>query len=188
MSKKDEVKSTSGRGESKLTNKQKRFIQEYLIDLNATQAAIRAGYSEKTAYSIGQENLNKPEIQRGITEAQNKRSERTQIKQDDVIRMLLENIEIASGKKAVIKTEIRKSEDGQLVGDDIAQFVYESSSVNRSLELLGKHLGMFSEKVEVSGDLHIEQRTELNLSGLDINELEQLEKLLEKGNSEQDSD
>lgn len=188
MSKKDEVKSTSGRGESKLTNKQKRFIQEYLIDLNATQAAIRAGYSEKTAYSIGQENLNKPEIQRGIAEAQNKRSERTQIKQDDVIRMLLENIEIASGKKAVIKTEIRKSEDGELVGDDIAQFVYESSSVNRSLELLGKHLGMFSEKVEVSGDLHIEQRTELNLSGLDINELEQLEKLLEKGNSEQDSD
>ncbi|WP_257812311.1 terminase small subunit [Aggregatibacter actinomycetemcomitans] len=188
MSKKDEVKSTSGRGESKLTNKQKRFIQEYLIDLNATQAAIRAGYSEKTAYSIGQENLNKPEIQRGIAEAQNKRSERTQIKQDDVIRMLLENIEIASGKKAVIKTEIRKSEDGKLVGDDIAQFVYESSSVNRSLELLGKHFGMFSEKVEVSGDLHIEQRNELNLSGLDINELEQLEKLLEKGNPEQDSD
>ncbi|BAS48397.1 bacteriophage terminase small subunit [Aggregatibacter actinomycetemcomitans NUM4039] len=188
MSKKDEVKSTSGRGESKLRDKQKRFIQEYLIDLNATQAAIRAGYSQKTAYSIGQENLNKPEIQRGIAEAQNKRSERTQIKQDDVIRMLLENIEIASGKKAVIKTEIRKSEDGELVGDDIAQFVYESSSVNRSLELLGKHLGMFSEKVEVSGDLHIEQRTELNLSGLDINELEQLEKLLEKGNSEQDSD
>ncbi|MBN6075790.1 terminase small subunit [Aggregatibacter actinomycetemcomitans] len=188
MSKKDEVKSTSGRGESKLTNKQKRFIEEYLIDLNATQAAIRAGYSEKTAYSIGQENLNKPEIQRGIAEARNKRAERTQIKQDDVIRMLLENIEIASGKKAVIKTEIRKSEDGELVGDDIAQFVYESSSVNRSLELLGKHLGMFSDKVEVSGDLHIEQRTELNLSGLDINELEQLEKLLEKGNSEQDSD
>lgn len=47
---------------------------------------------------------------------------------------------------------------------------------------------MFSQKVEVSGDLHIEQRTELNLSGLDINELEQLEKLLEKGNLEQDSD
>ena len=54
--------------------------------------------------------------------------------------------------------------------------------------MLGKHLGMFSQKVEVSGDLHIEQRTELNLSGLDINELEQLEKLLEKGNLEQDSD
>ena len=180
-------KSTSD-GVGKLRERQKRFIEEYLVDLNATQAAIRAGYSEKTAYSIGQENLNKPEIQKGIAAAQNKRSERTQIKQDDVIRMLLENIEIASGKKAVIKTEIRKSEDGELVGDDIAQFVYESSSVNRSLELLGKHLGMFANKVEVSGDLHIEQRAELNLSGLSIDELEQLEKLLAKGNPEQDSD
>lgn len=152
MSKKDEVKSTSERGESKLRDKQKRFIEEYLIDLNATKAAIRAGYSEKTAYSIGQENLNKPEIQRGIAEAQNKRSERAQIKQDDVIQMLLENIEIAFGKKAVIKTEIRKSEDGELVGDDIAQFVYESSSVNKALELLGKHLGMFKDKLDVTTD------------------------------------
>ncbi|MFZ7141577.1 terminase small subunit [Avibacterium avium] len=147
MPKKDGVKSTSkGRG---LTDKQKRFVEEYLIDLNATQAAIRAGYSEKTAYSIGQENLTKPEIQAAIQTAQNKRAERVQITQDDVIRMLLENIEVASGKKAVIKTEIRKSEDGELVGDDIAQFVYESSSVNKALELLGKHLGMFSQKVDL---------------------------------------
>ncbi|WP_109078462.1 terminase small subunit [Aggregatibacter kilianii] len=150
MSRKDEVKSTSRRGESKLTNKQKRFIEEYLIDLNATQAAIRAGYSKDTAKEIGYENLTKPHIQEAIAEAQSKRSERAQIKQDDVIRMLLENIEIASGKKAVIKTEIRKSEDGELVGDDIAQFVYESSSVNRSLELLGKHLGMFKDGIDIT--------------------------------------
>ena len=188
MSKKDEVKSTSRRGEPKLRDKQKRFVEEYLIDLNATQAAIRAGYSEKTAQEQSSRLLLNVMVQNAIKEAQTKRSERMQIKQDDVIRMLLENIEIASGKKAVIKTEIRKSQSGELVGDDIVQFVYESSSVNRSLELLGKHLGMFSEKVEVSGDLHIEQRNELNLSGLDINELEQLEKLLAKGNSEQDSD
>ncbi|MFZ7342934.1 terminase small subunit [Avibacterium volantium] len=148
MPKKDGVKSTSkGRG---LTDKQKRFVEEYLIDLNATQAAIRAGYSEKTAYSIGQENLTKPEIQAAIQTAQNKRAERVQITQDDVIRMLLENIEVASGKKAVIKTEVRKSEDGELVGDDVAQFVYESSSVNKALELLGKHLGMFKDKLDVS--------------------------------------
>lgn len=148
MPKKDGVKSTSkGRG---LTDKQKRFVEEYLIDLNATQAAIRAGYSEKTAYSIGQENLTKPEIQAAIQAAQNKRAERIQITQDDVIRMLLENIEVASGKKAVIKTEVRKSEDGELVGDDVAQFVYESSSVNKALELLGKHLGMFKDKLDVS--------------------------------------
>ena len=49
-----------------MTEKQKRFCEEYLIDLNATQAALRAGYSEKTAYSIGNENLKKPEIQEYI--------------------------------------------------------------------------------------------------------------------------
>lgn len=52
----------------KLTAKQKRFVQEYLIDLNATQAAIRAGYSKKSAHSIGPENLEKPEIKQAIEE------------------------------------------------------------------------------------------------------------------------
>lgn len=150
MSKKDEVKSTSRRGEPKLRDKQKRFVEEYLIDLNATQAAIRAGYSEKTAQEQSSRLLLNVMVQNAIKEAQTKRSERMQIKQDDVIRMLLENIEIAFGKKAVIKTEIRKSENGELVGDDIAQFVYESSSVNRSLELLGKHLGMFKDSVDIT--------------------------------------
>lgn len=178
-------KSTS-KGVVKLTDKQKRFIEEYLVDLNATQAAIRAGYSEKTAYSIGEENLKKPEIKRAIEEAQLNRSSRVQITQDDVIRMLIENIEKSSGTKQVVITKTRKSEDGEFVGDDIAQFVYEPSSVNKALELLGKHLGMFKDKVELTGELNVEQKTELNLSGLSINELEQLEKLLEKGNSEQD--
>ena len=178
-------KSTS-KGVVKLTDKQKRFIEEYLVDLNATQAAIRAGYSEKTAYSIGEENLKKPEIKRAIEEAQLNRSSRVQITHDDVIRMLIENIEKSSGTKQVVITQTRKSEDGEFVGDDIAQFVYEPSSVNKALELLGKHLGMFKDKVELTGELNVEQKTELNLSGLSINELEQLEKLLEKGNSEQD--
>lgn len=142
-------KSTS-KGVVKLTNKQKRFIEEYLIDLNATQAAIRAGYSEKTAYSIGEENLKKPDIKRAIEEAQLSRSSRVQITQDDVIRMLIENIEKSSGTKQVVITQTRKSEDGEFVGDDVAQFVYEPSSVNKALELLGKHLGMFKDKLDVT--------------------------------------
>nr|DAR18306.1 MAG TPA: Terminase small subunit [Caudoviricetes sp.] len=180
-------KSTSD-GVGKLTDKQKRFVEEYLVDLNATQAAIRAGYSEQTAYSIGQRLLKKVEVQEAIQQAQNKRSERTQITQDEVIRRLIENVDIASGKKTIVLTQTRKSGNGEIVGDDVAQFVYEPSSVNKALELLGKHLGMFAQKMELSGDLHIEQRAELNLSGLSIDELEQLEKLLAKGNPEQDSD
>lgn len=69
-----------------LTDKQQRFVEEYLIDLNATQAAIRAGYSEKTAYSIGHENLSKPEIIEAIAQAKKERSERTKIDADYVLQ------------------------------------------------------------------------------------------------------
>lgn len=68
-----------------LTPKQSRFVSEYLIDLNATQAAIRAGYSERTAHAIGNENLSKPEIVEEIQKASAERSKRTEITQDMVL-------------------------------------------------------------------------------------------------------
>jgi len=71
-----------------LTPKQLAFCQEYLCDLNATQAAIRAGYSEKTAKETGYENLTKPHIQALISERQAERSKRTEITQDWVLREL----------------------------------------------------------------------------------------------------
>ena len=73
---------------AKLTAKQQRFVDEYLIDLNATQAAIRAGYSEKTAFSIGTENLRKPLIQKAIQQRKQAREQRTEITQDRVIQEL----------------------------------------------------------------------------------------------------
>ena len=69
----------------KLTPKQARFVEEYLVDLNATQAAIRAGYSEQTARSIGYENLTKPDIQQAIDEARGKQQQRTEITADRVL-------------------------------------------------------------------------------------------------------
>ena len=101
----------------KLTEKQKRFCEEYLIDFNATQAALRAGYSPKTAYSIGDENLRKPEIQSEIQTLIQKRSERTGISADTVITEL--------AKIAFSDTEITVREK------------------IKALELLGKHLGLF---------------------------------------------
>ncbi len=80
-------KPAQGKG---LTPKQLRFVAEYLIDLNATQAAIRAGYSAKTAASIGKQNLRKLEIAATISEAQAKRSERTAIDADWVPKRLVE--------------------------------------------------------------------------------------------------
>lgn len=71
-----------------LTPKQQRFVEEYLIDLNATRAAKAAGYSEKSAHSIGQENLIKPEIAAAIQEAFEARSKRTQITADRVLEEL----------------------------------------------------------------------------------------------------
>ena len=71
-----------------LTEKQARFVAEYLVDLNATDAAKRAGYSEKTAYAIGFENLRKPEIQDAIQTAMAQREKRTAITQDRVLQEL----------------------------------------------------------------------------------------------------
>jgi len=104
----------------KLTSKQTLFVQEYLIDLNATQAAIRAGYSKKTAYSIGNENLSKPDIAQAIQAAKEKRSERTGITADTVMA----NIE---------ELRIKAEESKQL------------SVAAKCLELQGKHLSMFKD-------------------------------------------
>ena len=76
-----------------MTPKQTCFVQEYLIDLNATQAAIRAGYSKKTARQVASENLSKPDIQRAIEEAQQVRAERTGLTQDAVVQGLLKEAE-----------------------------------------------------------------------------------------------
>lgn len=74
------------RAEVALTALQERFVSEYLVDLNATQAAIRAGYSENTAKEIGYENLTKPHIQAAIAEARLRQQERTEITADRVLR------------------------------------------------------------------------------------------------------
>jgi phage terminase small subunit len=72
----------------RLTPKQQRFVEEYLVDPNATQAAIKAGYSPKTARAIGSENLTKPAIRAAICRAQAERSERTRISADQVLKEL----------------------------------------------------------------------------------------------------
>ena len=115
-----------------LTDRQARFCEEYLIDLNATQAAIRAGYSEKTANRIASELLSKLDIQEKITELKAERSQRTEITQDRVVKELA----------AVARAEIK----GVRAVDKL-----------KALELLGKHLGMFVERYEVNA-AEIEKR------------------------------
>ena len=122
----------------KLTPKQARFIEEYLVDLNATQAAIRAGYSARTANRIGPENLSKPVIAEAIQIAQLARSERTQITVDKV----LEDIEL------IKLTAMQQEDDGKMINH---------AGALKACELQGKHLKMFVDKVEHSGGqtLHV---------------------------------
>ena len=134
-----------------LTPKQQRFVEEYLIDLNATQSAIRAGYSEKTAAVIGAENLIKPNIAKAIQEAQNKLSERTGITQEYVLSNIQKVVERCMQQEAV------QARDGSPLlvegpeGDLACLFEFKETGALKGLELLGKHLGMFKEKIEHTG-------------------------------------
>ncbi len=109
-----------------MTPKQRRFVDEYLCDLNATQAAIRSGYSKKTARFIGAENLTKPNIAAAIAAAVAKRSERTEVTADYVLATITETIERCKG-----------------VGEHS-----NPNAVLKGAELLGRHLAMFTDKTE----------------------------------------
>ena len=129
-----------------LTPKQQRFVEEYLIDLNATQAAIRAGYSPRTANEQGAQNLAKLSISEAIAEAQAKREERTQITQDYVLTNIQKVIERCMQVQQVDNC-LTQTEDGELA----QAFMFKEQGALKGLELLGKHLGMFKDKIEHTG-------------------------------------
>lgn len=133
----------------KLTDKQTAFVREYLVDLNATQAAIRAGYSERTASRIGPQLLGKTCVREAIEKAQAKRARRVEVTQDYVLANLVEVVERTMQRAPVLdrKGEQVTDEEGRAV------WTFDAKGANRALELLGKHLGIFTDKVkaEVSG-------------------------------------
>lgn len=133
----------------KLTDKQTAFVREYLVDLNATQAAIRAGYSERTASRIGPQLLGKTWVREAIEKAQAQRARRVEVTQDYVLSNLVEVVERTMQRAPVLdrKGEQVTDEEGRAV------WTFDAKGANRALELLGKHLGIFMDKVkaEVSG-------------------------------------
>ena len=110
-----------------MNKKQKAFIMEYVKDRNATQAAIRAGYSARSAYSQAHDLLKKPEIQEEIEEFENAAAERSEITVDQIVDRL-----------NCIASNPREKTSDKLRAD----------------ELLGKYLGMFTKKVQMSGSLN----------------------------------
>ena len=123
-----------------MTQKQKIFCDEYLIDLNATQAAIRAGYSQKTAQEQSSRLLSNVMVSDYIQALMNKRAAKIERTADDVLRDI-ELVKIDSMQKIADK-------DGNLV-------MANTGSALKALELEGKHRKMFTDKVEHSGALEI---------------------------------
>lgn len=160
-----------------LTPKQSRFVDEYLLDLNATQAAIRAGYSVKRADAIGYENLRKPEIMTLIQERMRAREKRTGITQDKVLAELAK-IGFSDIRNAIHWGEgivVRDPESGGIeivnglaivasenIDDATAAAISEISQTAQGIKIklhdkraalvdIGRHLGMFKDRVELTG-------------------------------------
>ncbi len=152
--------------EKKLTAKQEQFCQEYIIDFNAAQAAIRAGYSEDTAKQIGYENLTKPYIQEYLQELKAKRAEKTQISQE---RVLQEYARLGFSDIRKLYDENGRLKDVQDLDDDTAAAIssievnitknednefesvkkYKMVDKKGALDSVARHLGMFNDSLEV---------------------------------------
>lgn len=146
-----------------ITEKQKKFVEEYLIDLNATRAAIRAGYSVKNAGKIGHELLEKTRISNEITKKIAERSRRTGINAD---RVLIELAKIAfvnaddviESKDATLKENASRDDLAAIqsikvktFGEDGVEREIKLADKIKALDMLGRHLGMWNDKLQVSG-------------------------------------
>lgn len=163
-------KTTKKTGGAKFTPKQKRFVEEYLIDLNATQAAIRAGYSPGTAKEIGAQNLTKLNISAAVAKAMAERSKRTGVNQDRIVLELAkiafvnpadvtdpENAMILDGATSddtaaiqSVKVKTIPTKDGEGTEREI-----RFHDKIRALELLGRHVGMWNDKLNVNVNLPV---------------------------------
>lgn len=159
--------------------KQQRFCEEYLIDLNGKQAAIRAGYSERSAEVTASRLISNAKVSARIAELKAARVERTEITADYVLTGLKEVAERCLQRVAVMefdyteKSMVQKRDDE---GKGIWEF--DSSGANRAFELLGKHVGIFEkDNSQKKADTIVN-----NVGGMATGELKQLQDLLSKAN------
>jgi phage terminase small subunit len=183
--KKSPVKKTTLSTDQKLMPKQRLFVREYLVDFNATQAAIRAGYSKKTASAIGYENLQKPHIVQSIVESMNNREKNVETSAEWVLKALhgeaIADIADLYDKAGSLKpihdwplvwrtglvTGVKTKQeheyiDGQKVPNGVVTEIKLSDRVKR-LELIGKHHAMFTDNVNLGGEVHLRDTSDSNL-------------------------
>lgn len=152
---------------AKMTAKQKRFCDEYLVCLNATQAAIKAGYSKKTAKQIGQENLTKPDLQIYIENRMAKKEKELIAESDEVMKYLTAVMRREKSEYIVVTITEEKStyvpgEDGKMrretVKKEVPQIVEIPAQLrdsNKAAELLGKAYGIYTDKIEADLDMDL---------------------------------
>lgn len=171
---------------AKLTDKQQTFCDEYLIDLNATQAAIRVGYSTKTAKEIGCENLFKPNIRAYIDKAMAEGSKRTGVNADRVLMELaklgfVNATDIINMNNATIKDDANRDDTVAIAsikvktvpvegGGEITEREIKLYDKTRNLELMGKHLGMFKDKLEIDATVNSTAKLDSILGQLEEDE------------------
>lgn len=134
--------------ELKITPKQLKFIDEYLIDLNGTQAAIRAGYSKHSANEIASELLAKPNVSARVSQRRLELSEQTKVNQEWVLNRLIEISNKCVQAVPVmefdpIAKEMRQKKALNDKGEEVGVFMFDSNGANKATELIGKHLGFF---------------------------------------------
>lgn len=134
---------------AKLTDKQELFAREYLKDLNATQAAIRAGYSEKTARSVGSENLTKPDIQEYIAHLNQERLSRVQIDADYVLRQAVKLHE-----RCMQEVEPITDRRGEEITDEQGRKIYgfDAKGAAAALKLVGDHINVQAFKTNIKSE------------------------------------
>ena len=134
-----------------LTPKQQRFCDEYLIDLNATQAAIRAGYSEVSARQMGTQNMSKPSIKKYIEERMNEKEKQLIADQDEVLRYLTS---VLRGESLSTEIVVEGKGEGRSEAKTMQKEPSEKDRL-KAAELLGKRYGIYTESVDVNGTIPV---------------------------------
>lgn len=133
---------------AKLNAKQEMFCKEYLIDLNATQAAIRAGYSERTAYSQGQRLLKNVEVLARVKELKEKRADELELDAYWVLKRLKD-----ISDRSMQDIPVMEYDHNEQCLVETGEYEFDSTGANKATELIGKHIGMFDPKLRRQLDM-----------------------------------
>lgn len=145
-----------------LTDKQERFCKEYMIDLNATQAAIRAGYSARCAHVTGSQLLANPKVSERLTALMAKKDENLIATADEVLKRLTAILRGQVGNHRIVKAKDIDEDGNSVIAGKIIELPPDACDISRAAELLGKRYGLYTDKLEAAVGLSNEAIAELD--------------------------